>query len=108
VLENLIDNARKYSTNDSDVTVSISTDKDAAIVEVADHGVGILKNDRQKLFKKFSRIQNEKTSKISGTGLGLYWAKHIVDLHGGDIWLAASSKSGSTFAFALPLVEHSS
>jgi len=103
VLENLIDNARKYSPDGSSIEVCVSSDKSWVTVEVMDHGFGIAKQDRDKLFKKFSRVQTDKTKQIAGTGLGLYWAKQVVELHGGDLRLVKSSRSGSSFACTLPL-----
>lgn len=105
VLENLIDNACKYSPEGSAVQVRIFSDNGFAVIEVEDRGIGIAEEDRSKLFKKFSRIQNARTSDISGTGLGLYWAKQIIDLHRGELKLKSSSDSGSTFSFSLPLIQ---
>ena len=103
VLENLLDNASKYSPDGKEIDITLATKGGEAILDVRDHGYGISKADQMKLFKKFSRIENPLTENISGTGLGLYWAKKVIDLHDGDITLKSSTKSGSTFTVVLPL-----
>jgi signal transduction histidine kinase len=103
VLENLIDNASKYSADNKTVAVRLYITGNCAVIDIHDQGFGISKEDQVRLFQKFARIDTPDTSAISGTGLGLYWAKQIVELHGGSIQLKSSSKAGSTFSFTLPL-----
>lgn len=103
VIENLLDNASKYSPDGKAIEVSLTKKATEVILSVRDHGYGIPKADQVKLFKKFSRIENPLTENISGTGLGLYWAKKVVDLHDGGIKLKSSTKSGTTFSVMLPL-----
>lgn len=103
VFENLEENASKYSPEGTIIEISLAVRKPSATVNIKDHGFGIPKADQKKLFQKFSRIENPKTENIAGTGLGLYWAKKIVDLHGGDIQLKQSTDEGSVFAVTLPL-----
>lgn len=103
VIENLLDNASKYSPDGKEIEVTLVAKGAEAILSVRDHGYGIPKADQMKLFKKFSRIENSLTENISGTGLGLYWAKKVVDLHDGDIKLKSSTKNGSVFTVTLPL-----
>lgn len=102
VLENIIDNASKYSEADTKVTVSIEDDEDYAAIHITDEGVGIDPATASKLFEKFSRLDNALSTKVGGTGLGLYWAKKIVDLHGGDIIYKANKHPGTTFTVKLP------
>jgi two-component system phosphate regulon sensor histidine kinase PhoR len=72
------------------------------VISIKDEGIGIRKNEKSKLFKKFSRIPSESTSNIEGSGLGLYWVKQIVELHGGRISVKSSHRRGSTFIVELP------
>jgi signal transduction histidine kinase len=102
VLENVLDNAGKYSKAGKRITIDIRQDKLHTIVTISDHGVGIRQSDLQKLFKKFSRIDNSLSASVKGTGLGLYWAKKILDLHEGTITVTSKSKVGSTFEISMP------
>jgi PAS domain S-box-containing protein len=101
VLENLIDNASKYSGANTTITVSI-TRKQFTEITIIDQGVGIAKKDQGQLFRKFVRIHNAMSISASGTGLGLYWAKEIITLHGGTITLNSRLHHGSTFTIQLP------
>lgn len=101
VIENLIDNASKYSGNDTTITVNIAR-KGSTEINIIDQGVGIAKKDQDQLFRKFSRIHNAMSISASGTGLGLYWAKEIITLHGGTITLNSKLHHGSTFTIELP------
>ncbi len=104
VLENIVDNASKYTPIGKAVTVRV-LDKpaDSAVkIEVEDTGVGIAKADLDKLFHKFTRVDNPLTAEVDGTGLGLYWAKKIVDLHDGAISVRSRPGQGTTFTISLP------
>ena len=101
VLENLIDNASKYSPEGKTITVDLSRKAGHAIIAISDQGVGIYKKDRDKLFQKFSRIDNPLSTTVSGTGLGLYWGKKIIDLHGGTISVTSKIRQGTTFTISL-------
>jgi PAS domain S-box-containing protein len=105
VIENLLDNASKYSPEGKSIEISLSTKGSDAILDIKDHGSGIPRADQKKLFQKFSRIENVHTANIAGTGLGLYWAKKVADLHGGDIRLKSSTQKGTVFSVTLPLVK---
>ncbi len=100
---NLVDNAAKYSP--AATTVEIAWQEVPARgevwVTVADEGIGIAPEDTSKIFEKFSRIRSEHTDRISGTGLGLYIAKSIVEAHGGRIWVESERGRGSKFICAL-------
>lgn len=102
VFENLIDNASKYSEENKQIEVSIREDEAAVTVAISDEGVGISEDDRGRLFEKFSRLDNPLSTKVGGTGLGLYWAKKIVTLHDGDLTYTPNTPHGSVFSVGLP------
>lgn len=102
VCENIIDNASKYSEEGKPITISLADRPDGICIDVKDEGVGISRDDRNKLFEKFSRIDNPLSTKVGGTGLGLYWAKKIIDLHDGDITLTSTKGIGTTFTITFP------
>lgn len=103
VLENIFDNASKYSPPGRSVTIELKCTTKYLNIHVRDQGVGISPEDRDKLFRKFSRIDNELSSHVGGTGLGLYWARHVVELHNGRILVDSEAGKGSTFTIKLPL-----
>ena len=104
VLENMIDNASKYSGSDKTITVEMENEADSVVIRIIDQGVGISPQDQNKLFEKFSRIQNSLSTHVGGTGLGLYWAKKIIDLHGGNITVSSKEDIGTTFSIYLPKI----
>lgn len=102
VLENVLDNAGKYSRVGQRVIINIHQDSVNTIITIQDYGVGINKADMPKLFRKFSRIDNPLTDSVKGTGLGLYWAKKILDLHEGTISVTSKKNVGSEFQISTP------
>lgn len=102
VLGNIIDNASKYTTPDKVITVRLSQDAYYVRIAIADQGVGIAKKDLERLFQKFSRIDNPLSTLVGGTGIGLYWAKCIIDLHGGSITVTSRFNRGSVFTITIP------
>lgn len=102
VLENILSNASKYSYEHSKILVHIQDDGDSIRVSVADKGVGIDPVDFSEVFKKFSRIPNALTRQTAGSGIGLYLAKQLTMLHGGDITFSSHPKKGTTFVVTLP------
>ena len=102
-LENIIDNAGKYSPPGKKIKISLSKTKTSLVISVKDSGVGIAKKDLPKLFRKFSRVDNPLSIAAGGTGLGLYWAKKIIRLHRGSISVTSTPNQGSTFAITLPV-----
>lgn len=103
VIENMLDNASKYSDTGKSVKVAVTEEADEHIcIRIQDNGVGIAPKDQKKMFEKFSRIYNPLSTHVGGTGLGLYWAKKIVDLHQGRIELESQEGSGTTFLVYLP------
>jgi two-component system sensor histidine kinase KdpD len=101
VLENLVDNACKYSLSPSPITISARLFKNQVEIAVHDCGIGIPTADLERIFDKFYRVQHQET--IAGTGLGLSICKGIIEAHGGRIWAANNPDQGSTFTFTLPL-----
>lgn len=86
IMTNLLDNACKYSKPDKEILVSTSFASDEKVsIKVIDHGVGIPANDREKIFEKFTRLENHLTSTTQGNGLGLYITKKLVEAMGGEI-----------------------
>jgi signal transduction histidine kinase len=102
VVQNLIQNALKYSAKTTAVTVRLSTDREMVLVEVTDQGVGVAVDDREFIFMKYYRAAGQQ---VSGSGLGLYIARTIAGQHGGDLILATSDGNGSTFRLSLPVAE---
>lgn len=102
VLSNLVENAIKYSHEESSVTVKSREEGSLVVIEVTDNGVGIPAEDLPNIFMKFYRSHNVKTSTIKGTGLGLYLAKYFAELHKGDITVTSEVGKGSTFKLTLP------
>jgi two-component system sensor histidine kinase VicK len=105
VIEKLVDNAVKYSRNDTTVTIKVrERRKDGMFkVIVRDQGLGIHKREVPKLFMKFSRLTNEFSATSEGSGLGLYWVKQIMLLHGGDVRVVSEEGRGSKFTVTAPL-----
>lgn len=102
VLINLIQNASKFSPNDSKIQVSSSNSNGKVIVSIKDEGIGLKSEDLEKLFKPYPDINHG--NNVSSTGLGLSITKGIIDLHGGEIWVESEGLGkGSTFTFSLPL-----
>ena len=101
IMTNLVDNAAKYSEAGKTVTVSTSIIANEISIKVQDEGVGIKSEDFDKLFKKFSRLENHLTSKTQGNGLGLYITKELVEKMNGKISFSSSSK-GTIFEVLFP------
>lgn len=101
IVSNLIDNAIKYSPGGGDVTVELSTAGALALVTVRDVGIGIAPEDMERLFIRFNRIAPD--AEVPGTGLGLYLARELARLHGGDLVAVSKLGEGSEFTLSLPL-----
>jgi PAS domain S-box-containing protein len=105
VIQNLISNAVKYGSHDGSGVVEVKTEKTDNLVEliIKDNGAGIPKNEQRKIFEKFFRASNAtKLDPGSGTGLGLFIVKSIVELHKGKIWFESEEGKGTTFYLTLP------
>lgn len=104
VVTNLVMNAVKYSPAGGSITVRCrQRGSDHVVIEVIDHGLGIPQEQVSLLFQKFSRVRTDEHMRISGTGLGLYICRLIVEGHGGQIWVESEIGKGSTFGFVLPM-----
>ncbi len=102
VLENLLDNALKYSPEGGTVRVAVHPSADGACIQVEDSGVGIPEADLPMIFERFQRGSSVDERRFSGLGLGLYLCKRIVEEHGGKISVTSSRGQGSTFTVQLP------
>jgi PAS domain S-box-containing protein len=101
-IENLLENASNYTWKDKTITLGVVQTKDKIKIIVKDQGVGIDKADFRHLFQKFSRVPNALSVETGGTGLGLYWASKIVELHSGTIEVKSDPGKGSRFSIVLP------
>jgi signal transduction histidine kinase len=104
IVTNLMDNAVKYSPDGGRVEVSLGIADGRAQIKVRDHGLGIATADVPRLFTRFGRIVTSDNSHIPGTGLGLYFARELARMHGGDITVESEEGVGSTFTVSLPLM----
>jgi len=102
VIENMLDNASKYSEHGKTIDLKLAKTPTSVTITIKDQGVGIAYVDQDKLFTKFSRIHNSLSTRVGGTGLGLYWAQKIVALHGGSIGVESIESKGTTFVIHLP------
>lgn len=97
LLNNLLDNANKYATNDTPIYIELQQHDNLIELRVKDEGIGIDMEERTKVFDKFYRIGAEQTRSTKGTGLGLYLCKKIVTFHGGTIQVQSNQPKGSIF-----------
>ena len=100
ILDNLLDNAIKYSPAGSRIDVSLRVVGAECQVRVTDRGVGIPPDARDRLFSAYFR--SSRTKHLPGTGLGLHISRRVAEQHGGKLWLEASTEAGSAFVLALP------
>jgi signal transduction histidine kinase len=104
VIDNLLSNAAKYSSEDSPITVTLATRESAATITVHDEGIGIPAEDLPRLFARYVRANNAVEQQIDGLGLGLYVSRGIVEAHGGRIWAVSSGEGqGTTISIVIPL-----
>jgi two-component system, OmpR family, phosphate regulon sensor histidine kinase PhoR len=104
VMVNLLHNAVKFSPDGGDVSVSVSLAEEAVVVAVADHGVGIPRTAQARIFERFYKVDRARVrGEAGGTGLGLAISRHIIEQHGGRIWVESREGFGSTFSFSLPI-----
>lgn len=102
ILTNLTNNAIKYSPNGGQITVKMTYENDEILCSISDEGLGIPKDHLPKIFDRFHRVDNRDTREVGGTGIGLYLVKHLVEAHGGRIWVESEVGKGSSFIFTLP------
>lgn len=105
VLQNLLENAIKYSNMHGKIFVTVADKDGMCQVSVKDTGVGISEEGRTKLFQKFYRDEEAKKKEISGSGIGLFTSKEIVEAHGGKIWFESKEGEGTTFLFTIPMAK---
>lgn len=103
VLQNLIENAIKYSKYHGKIFVSVKTEKENIEISVKDAGIGINEDSKTKIFEKFYRTENAQKKEAMGSGIGLYTTKDIVEKHGGKIWFESKENEGTTFFVSLPI-----
>jgi two-component system phosphate regulon sensor histidine kinase PhoR len=103
LLLNLLHNAIKFSPDGGIVTVTTDEHPDDIVVSVADEGEGIPTQDQARVFERFYKVDRARQRAVGGTGLGLAVARHIVEAHGGRIWLESTEGVGSMFNFSLPI-----
>ena len=101
-LLNLVHNAVKFSPPGGPVTVRVMPRESSVVVAVEDVGPGIPRSALPRIFERFYKVDRARTRGEGGTGLGLSIAKHIVEAHGGRIWVESTEGEGSTFAFSVP------
>lgn len=104
LVNNLLENALKYSPKEKPVTISLAEANDKIVLTVSDEGQGIPIGEKKRIFEKFYRSGDENTRKAKGTGLGLYLCRKIADNHKGYISVTDNSPSGSSFTVTFPLV----
>ena len=102
IINNLIENAIKYTNNGGGIWVNVRGDGDRVLINVTDTGIGISPEDSKHVFQKFYRADNSETRTIGGTGLGLYIVKERVEAMSGSTWVESTFGEGSTFYVAFP------
>ena len=103
VLQNLLDNAIQYTMPSGKITLSAKARSDEVIVTVSDTGIGIPRADQPRIFERFYRVDVARSREAGGTGLGLSIAKHLVEAHGGRLWVESELGQGSRFHFSVPI-----
>jgi len=103
VIENLIDNAIKYSKGGGNIFIEIKALDKRVKFQIEDHGIGIPPEDQKRVFQKFFRARNASRAEIYGTGLGLFIIKLILNKMNGKVWFVSKKDKGSTFYFTLPI-----
>ena len=102
VLINLLHNAVKFSPSGGEICVGAAVEDGCVRVWVADPGVGVPESDRTRIFERFYKVDRARVRGRGGTGLGLSIARHVVESHGGTIWVDSEEGAGSTFSFTVP------
>jgi two-component system phosphate regulon sensor histidine kinase PhoR len=105
VLQNLLDNAIQYTLAGGQIVLSAEGREAEVIFTVADTGIGIPKADQPRIFERFYRVDAARSREAGGTGLGLAIAKHLVEVHGGRLWVESEVGQGSQFHFAIPVFD---
>ncbi|WP_456030909.1 sensor histidine kinase [Rothia dentocariosa] len=104
-VHNLIENAVRYSPEDTRVDVTVETSHENLLISVTDQGAGISEEDQKRIFERFYRVDPARSRQTGGTGLGLSIVKHVMAQHGGMVTVDSTLGEGSTFTLSLPLAE---
>ncbi|MDP2235672.1 MAG: HAMP domain-containing sensor histidine kinase [Bacteroidales bacterium] len=102
VFANLIENAIKYSANPPEISINTNLRKDGIAISISDKGIGIEKENQKLVFKNLFRVHTGDVHNVKGFGIGLFYVKKIVEMHGGKITLQSEPNKGSTFEVFLP------
>jgi len=102
VLQNLLDNAVQYTPSGGKIEIKARANGHDVIFTVSDTGIGIPESDLERIFERFYRVDAARSREAGGTGLGLAIARHIVEAHGGRIWVESAVGQGSRFHFSIP------
>jgi two-component system, OmpR family, phosphate regulon sensor histidine kinase PhoR len=105
VLQNLLDNAIQYTPAGGQIMVSAGPKNGEVIFTVSDTGIGIPQADQPRIFERFYRVDVARSREVGGTGLGLSIAKHLIENHGGKIWVESEVGRGSQFHFSVPIFD---
>jgi len=101
-ITNILFNAVKYTPENGKITLSVTDQQDSVLVQISDTGIGIPPEDLDRIFEEFYRAPNARATERDGTGLGLSFAKQVIERHGGRIWARNNPDGGATFSFTLP------
>lgn len=104
LISNLVENAIKYSPDDSTVAIRLCRDKNFARLEVEDNGIGISVSEQARIFERFYRVDPARSREMGGTGLGLSIVKHIAEMHDGSVNVTSEPGQGSTFTVRIPVM----
>lgn len=102
-VSNIIENAIKYSENDSKIEVTLYQERNRACISVRDEGIGISQSEINRIFERFYRVKKDRSRTTGGSGLGLYITKKIIDMHQGEIDIKSIENIGSIFTIKLPV-----
>ncbi|WP_166824880.1 HAMP domain-containing sensor histidine kinase [Thalassoroseus pseudoceratinae] len=102
ILDNLVDNALKYTPSDGDITIGWYVESNQVVILVQDTGCGIPPQDHQRIFERFYRVDKARSRELGGTGLGLSIVKHLAQVFGGSVGLSSEVGKGTTFKIRLP------
>ncbi len=105
VLQNLLDNAIQYTPSGGQIMVSAGPNGPVVEFTVSDTGIGIPQADQSRIFERFYRVDVARSREVGGTGLGLAISKHLVEGHGGKIWVESEIGRGSQFHFTVPIFD---
>jgi two-component system phosphate regulon sensor histidine kinase PhoR len=103
VVINLLHNAVKFSPNGGEIVVGVREDGGEVVVWVRDPGIGVPRADLARIFERFYKVDRARVRGRGGTGLGLSISRHVVEMHGGRIWVESEEGKGSIFSFAIPV-----